>query len=190
MEQNATKCYKAGMNSIITLTITGKTNEKRDGVVDAKYAKFRTSSARVDDIEDYKTKEKMVSDMSIHDISFIYTLGEEVKVENYDEDINGICAPGIHYFKTREAAESWYIPNDYLVDLEGLYREWHENGELQKECTYRAGKLEGVYRELHDNGIVSLECTYKNGRLDGSYIEFYRNGRPELKRTYKNGLRI
>ena len=41
---------------------------------------------------------------STHDRSFAYRLGETVKVENFDEDRRNECAPGIHFFITRQEA--------------------------------------------------------------------------------------
>ena len=44
---------------------------------------------------------------SRHDPSVIYTPGKVLVVENYDHDIRVECAPGIHFFLTREEAEAF-----------------------------------------------------------------------------------
>lgn len=165
---NADLAYKACKNSIITLKITGKTNEKREGVVDPLHAKFRTASAYVVDIENFKTNEKMSEDVSIHDSTFVYKVGEEVKVCDYDEDIDEICSPGIHYFKTREVAESWFLNRDpFHLDhpYNGLYRRWYSTGRLEIECTYKDGKKDGLYRQWTFEGHIWSELNYKNGIL-------------------------
>lgn len=41
---------------------------------------------------------------SIYDTSFIYTVGEEVSVPNFDDNRWNECAPGIHFFITRDEA--------------------------------------------------------------------------------------
>ena len=41
---------------------------------------------------------------SNRDTDFIYTIGETVRVDNFDEDRTHECAPGIHFFITRQEA--------------------------------------------------------------------------------------
>ncbi len=41
---------------------------------------------------------------SFADKTFVYVLGKEVSVDNFDEDRWHECAPGIHFFMTREEA--------------------------------------------------------------------------------------
>lgn len=41
---------------------------------------------------------------SDHDSSFIYEVGETIEVENFDRDRKNECAPGIHFFCTRQEA--------------------------------------------------------------------------------------
>ncbi len=101
--------YKACKNSIVTLELLSDsiTNEDRDGVVDSNSAKFRTNKARVVTIVNPLTGEKMDKDRSIHDSTFIYTVGNIVR-GRFDSNINEVCSSGIHYFKTYDAALDWY----------------------------------------------------------------------------------
>jgi hypothetical protein len=46
---------------------------------------------------------------SMHDRKFEYELGKEVSVDNFDEDRRHECAPGIHFFMTREEAVNYVI---------------------------------------------------------------------------------
>jgi antitoxin component YwqK of YwqJK toxin-antitoxin module len=183
--------YKAGQHSIITLQITGKTNEKRSGVVDANCVKFRTDRANVVDIENFKTNEKMMEDGSIYRSNFVYRIGEEVKVDDYDEDINEVCTSGIHYFKTRELAEYWYcmyrISKGDIRD-DSLYKTWHENGRIATETNYKDGKKNGLYRGWHRNGNLATEANYKNGILNGLYRWWHENGHLLKDSTYKDGI--
>ena len=41
---------------------------------------------------------------SIHDKDFIYTIGETVTADNFDEDRWNECSTGIHFFITRQEA--------------------------------------------------------------------------------------
>jgi antitoxin component YwqK of YwqJK toxin-antitoxin module len=177
--------YKAGSCSIITLEITGKTNEKRGGIADPLHAKFRTSSARVIDIKNFETGLQMEEDVSKHDPEFVYKVGEEVKVVDYYEDINEVCAPGIHYFKTREAAESWFL-NSYDIQ-DGSYRGWHENGQLETEINYKNGKLHGPHKVWYSNGSILKESNFKDGYRDGLYRTRDITGDILREETYKDG---
>ena len=42
-----------------------------------------------------------------YDRGFIYRVGETVEVENFDEDMKNECAPGIHFFITRQEAVNY-----------------------------------------------------------------------------------
>jgi hypothetical protein len=44
---------------------------------------------------------------SLHDPDFTYTVGETVSVSDYSDDIRVECAPGIHFFATREEAVNY-----------------------------------------------------------------------------------
>jgi Family of unknown function (DUF5758)/MORN repeat variant len=183
--------YKAGKNSIITLKITGKTNENRKGVVNPNYAKFRTDKALVIDIENFHTKEKMETDISMHDQHFIYRVGEEVNVGNYDENTDEICAPGIHYFKTKEAAEGWWFGEHSWRYRHGLVKNWYESGELYSEINYNNHAYnDGSYRVWHANKHLSIECNYKNGKLDGLYRRWYECGTLAEEKNYKEGCQL
>lgn len=44
---------------------------------------------------------------SDHDPAFVYTIGEVVEVEDFDENCWNECAPGIHFFVTRDEAVNY-----------------------------------------------------------------------------------
>jgi hypothetical protein len=44
---------------------------------------------------------------SHHDKEFTYTLGQVVSEPKYDDDIRVECAPGIHFFMTKEEAVAY-----------------------------------------------------------------------------------
>ena len=45
---------------------------------------------------------------SIHDNSFVYKIGETLRVRDFCDDIRIECAPGIHFFLNRKEAENYY----------------------------------------------------------------------------------
>ena len=68
--------------------------------------KCRCSEAKVLDIQnlDGTSVDDATVAYSTHDSNFAYRVGETVRVDNFDEDRRNECAPGIHFFITRQEA--------------------------------------------------------------------------------------
>ena len=68
--------------------------------------KCRCSEAKVLDIQnlDGTSVNDVTVAYSTHDSNFAYRVGETVRVDNFDEDRRNECAPGIHFFITRQEA--------------------------------------------------------------------------------------
>ena len=68
--------------------------------------KCRCSEAKVLDIQnlDGTSVDDVTVAYSMHDSNFAYRVGETVRVDDFDEDRRNECAPGIHFFITRQEA--------------------------------------------------------------------------------------
>lgn len=84
-------------NTIITLEIP-----KGAIVYSINNSDCRTDKAKVIDMSD--DKKIAYSDF---DDSFAYELGKEIEIEDFDLRYNVECSTGIHFFRTREEAESY-----------------------------------------------------------------------------------
>ena len=72
--------------------------------------KCRCSKAEVLEIQNMDgTKADETSVHSNYDHDFIYTVGEIVEVDNFDEDRWNECSSGIHFFITRQEAVDYDI---------------------------------------------------------------------------------
>ena len=91
--------YKKANGCLIELLILE--DSKRSS---ATTSKCRCDKAKVLDIEDIKTGEQITSVSSEYDKNFIYTVGEIVKVDNFDEDRWNECGTGIHFFVNKANA--------------------------------------------------------------------------------------
>ena len=91
--------YKKARNCLVKLLILE--DSKRSS---ATTMKCRCDKAKVLEIEDIVTGEKINSVASSHDSNFIYEVGKIVKVDNFNEDRWNECASGIHFFMNRENA--------------------------------------------------------------------------------------
>ena len=98
-EEGSFIAYKKVNDCLVKLLILE--DSKRSS---ATTAKCRCDKAKVLDIEDIDTCEKVNSVSSEFDEDFIYTVGEIVKVDDFDEDRWNECSTGIHFFMNRENA--------------------------------------------------------------------------------------
>jgi antitoxin component YwqK of YwqJK toxin-antitoxin module len=162
-----------------------KNNELRDDVKDSMHAKFRANKLLVIDIVNKfnnQTIDKTTNSFYAKKI-IAYKKGEIIEVLNFDEDLNEVRAPGIHYFKSPTAAFYYELGNK----RNGLYKEWYETGQLYEEYTRIDGKRNGLYKVWYENGQLKEECSFKNGLVDSLWKVWYENGQLEIERTCKDG---
>ena len=67
---------------------------------------------------------------------------------------------------------------------------WYENGQKEKEGTYKDGEFDGKWTSWYENGQKIREGTYKNGEPDGLTTTWHENGQKWLEGTYKDGVLI
>ena len=73
--------------------------------------------------------------------------------------------------------------------IEGLWRQWHENGQLQNEVNYVNDKREGLYRRWHENGQLQHEGNYVNDKSEGLWRWWHENGQLEQEINHVNDKR-
>ena len=72
--------------------------------------KCRCSAAKVIAIENLDgTPHKESEAYSGYNKNFVYRVGETVSVDNFDNDRRNECAPGIHFFITRQEAVDYVL---------------------------------------------------------------------------------
>ena len=91
--------YKKAGKYIVKLLIME--DSKRNS---ATTLKCRCDKAKVLDIEEIGTGEKVESTPSDYDINFVYKVGEIVKVDDFDENRWNECSSGIHFFMNKQNA--------------------------------------------------------------------------------------
>lgn len=114
------------------------TNEKRSDVLFMDHAKFRANKLKVIEI------------VNVHDTNItqncivnafdrkktVYTVGDIVKPDEYDANINKVCSNGIHYYRSLLAAYSYRDPPSMHT---GVWMQFSDNGTYTKTY-YVAGK--------------------------------------------------
>ena len=117
------RCVTNDCAVVVGLRILGETNESRADVCRPMFAKFRTSRARVVCLvcdermyEEHRCTEAESCDywFSLNEhpgdpVPLRFRVGEDVVAHAWnDADLNSVCAPGIHYYKSFEAARTHF----------------------------------------------------------------------------------
>ena len=99
-EEGSFIAWKKAENCIVKLEVLE--DAKRSS---ATGRKCRCDKAKVVAIEEKDGSESHITEVnSNYDKTFIYRVGEVVTVDDFDDDRWNECAPGIHFFITREEA--------------------------------------------------------------------------------------
>lgn len=75
-------------------------------------------------------------------------------------------------------------------DYSGVWRQWHQNGQLKMEATYKNGKLDGRRTSWHDNGQKYDEGNYESDRPVGRATSWYADGRKRHESLWATGEHI
>lgn len=74
--------------------------------------------------------------------------------------------------------------------LDGYWAQY-QFGRPTIEAHYKDGELHGVYREYAtSSGQIQKEISYKNGKMDGRYLYYDQDGNITLDYMYKNGEKV
>ena len=177
-----------GVRVIVTLEIPEDaiTNINRNNVAVKEYAKHRCNKAKVLKIEDEDGKEySSARSYCYFKKSLEYILNDTIVVDDYDMDLDEVCASGIHFFLTRRRAELFGVGSIQ----NGLYTSWYDNGNKNEEYTYVNGQRHGLCQAWYEYGQKYEDCTYVNGLLQGLCQKWYDNGKKYLECTYVDGQR-
>ncbi|TQR57711.1 toxin-antitoxin system YwqK family antitoxin [Campylobacter troglodytis] len=72
-----------------------------------------------------------------------------------------------------------------------IKKKYHGNDMIKEEIPYNLdNQVHGIYRYWHDNGNIQLKAIFKNGYLNGLCQKYDKRGRLIKKITYKDGVKI
>ena len=75
--------------------------------------------------------------------------------------------------------------------LDGLWTDWHENGQKMVEMIYKDGEVDGLFTMWHENGQKEEERTFKDGKpADGLHTQWHADGQKQREVIYKDGKRV
>ncbi len=111
-----------------------------------------------------------------------YYLEEATNFE--DGERNGTA---ITYYSNGKKRKELYYVND---NLDGIQKEWSEDGILEETTTYKNDKKEGLHQVFDESGILVETENYKDDELNGQYISYWTKDTIKQTVNYKNGLKI
>ena len=71
--------------------------------------------------------------------------------------------------------------------LEGEFKAYYPNGNLQGEVNYVNGEMNGDFKEYHENKKIRLSGSYKNSLQEGEWKSYLEEGTLESIINYKDG---
>ncbi len=122
------KCCRPNALVIMCFTENTKTTEKRNGIIDFRYAQFRANELKVVKILELPNLNEILMARSLYNNYFQYEVGQIVKVNDFGDDLNFVSGEGIHYFHSFIAAVCFgFVLRDIYT---GTWYNYNYNGLL------------------------------------------------------------
>lgn len=95
----------------------------------------------------------------------------------------------LEYGPGKPAKEYGYYMEDGQVEIKhGILREWHKNGELEREVPYISGLKWGVEKIYRDDGTMLSSIDWEQGQKNGTEVIWWENGKSKKQQShYING---
>ncbi len=74
--------------------------------------------------------------------------------------------------------------------LEGVAKEFYDNGSLLRETPFQGGKRQGVSKEFLKNGQVKREVLFENDLPQGAARAYYDSGNLRIEEFFEKGERV
>ena len=157
------KIAGTSVTKLIKKDAEGKTLEEgfmRDGKREGQWITYDATKGSVKSIDSYVNG-------NLNGYSFI------MSSRGYIEEQSGFInnqLEGKHfkYRYGRPKSESNYKDGK----MDGIQREYYDNGKIQQETEFKNGVQEGIYKYYSDDGVLRMSYTYKNGeKVDGGIVE-------------------
>jgi len=172
---------------IVKLEILGNTNENRTSIVNPEYAKYRTDAARVIELASVQETVPIPTVAhSLYDSKFVYAVGQVVRAP-LTGDVEMACGSGIHYYKTRRAAE---LHAQTTPIMNGTWTTFYDTGAKMKLGKFCDGSKQGNWETWYMSGVLSETCEYVNGLLHGVQKVYLANGELIEEREFHDGVLV
>ncbi|MBI9012915.1 MAG: toxin-antitoxin system YwqK family antitoxin [Clostridiales bacterium] len=110
---------------------------------------------------------------------------EYSKVENIETSELMETSKIIDSTKLQQRDDGLFYEINQLKPFDGTVMSYYENGQIEREKNYIAGRLQGKDIIYYENGEIEVERNYIVGELDGKSIIYYKNGKIKREENYK-----
>jgi antitoxin component YwqK of YwqJK toxin-antitoxin module len=182
--------YKSCGHQIVVLKKLEETltSEERNNVIDPQHAKFRANKLEVLCIFSKSNPDEQLESVNntiYKKRQLTYSVGEIISVDDYDANVDNICAQGIHYFKSVTAAYYYKLSKRNFT---GTYIKYHDCGNVMSEREYVNGVKCGKWIEWYRNGNKLIECECVNGMKHGKCTTWHVDGSKQSEHEYVNDV--
>ena len=139
-------------------------NENRNNIIDKYLAKYETNKFKIIQIENMINNQIIcelysykIGDIIIKEI--IYFFSKERAFFELDYD---------YYTESYEPIDKLYYINfykEYNMIYSGIHKSWYESGQLKEEFYHINGLLEGKYRHYDENNQLQIEYNFIGDKL-------------------------
>jgi hypothetical protein len=113
-----------------------------------------------------------------------YISGKIAGAVTYEnEKANGVAL--YYYDNDKQSTRAEASFKDDMLD--GVYREYYENGERKATINYAEGYPDGDAEFFYDSGVLKIEGQYKKGLKVGKWKHFTETGEMVTKEKWKKG---
>jgi antitoxin component YwqK of YwqJK toxin-antitoxin module len=74
-------------------------------------------------------------------------------------------------------------------ELNGLQKEYYEDGSVHYERMYKNGQIDGVVKEYYKDGTLKAGMYFENGVVNGEFRKYFPNGQLGIELSMKNDKR-
>ncbi len=96
--------------------------------------------------------------------------GEFEYIDKYDDSKSRLGASKTYY------KDGTLLSESTIVDGNGKYVKYYENGKKEFECEVADGEKNGTEITYYENGLIHTKANYKNGKYEGIFYEFSEDG--------------
>jgi antitoxin component YwqK of YwqJK toxin-antitoxin module len=160
--------HKYNNDYIIEIEVINKIDDNYN-IINKLYATYWTNKFKIISITNWKNDEE-------YEKIDIYKINETIFIDT-DNDFSKLL--DYHLIKELSICNYFDNKNDeniYLKNKCGVYKNYHNNGQIYKIYFHNNGIIEGEYKEYTCENILKSHRFYINGKKHGKSLFYYDNG--------------
>jgi len=132
----------------------------RNGKKDGLWTTYDPSGGSIQKLENYIKG-------SLHGPTIV--LNKRGQLDSEAHYVNGKLHGKSATYKFGRPLKETYYKNDVI---DGLHKEYFNNGKLQKAVNFKDGKQHGSFKQYNEEGVIIMKYEYENGeKMSGGVVE-------------------